>query len=429
MNCFTAISFMISNLFLVTFIYLFIVHRYSRRITGGICFFLFLSLCVLDCFKLLLFPDSRLCYVVATILQIILTQSVAFFTSSGKNGQTLFVCLSASSYVIAGTISAIVIHICTGSVILALLGSTAMHLAILAFLLANIRETCLNFQKKAYGKSDWELCLIPIFFYCSFSFTGFFPYTLYDNPHNIPGILFIVITMFVSYIVVLRYLETETKKSAVYWQNMLQESYIQGLENRHYLVQRAEQNLKILHHDIRHYSNMINSLLAQKKYEEIKEVNAYISHIANENTVEEYCSNLISNSILSNMMAKAMSLQIQVDLETRVPKEIPVNDYELALVIANLFENAVQCVKTFEKGQRYIEMKIHCQEDQLFIQTKNKYEGEILLDPVTKLPRSKKSGNHGLGMQSILAFSKKINGTIGCYLDDGIFHMMMYAKF
>ena len=86
MNCFTAISFMISNLFLVTFIYLFIVHRYSRRITGGICFFLFLSLCVLDCFKLLLFPDSRLCYVVATILQIILTQSVAVFPAGGEKG-------------------------------------------------------------------------------------------------------------------------------------------------------------------------------------------------------------------------------------------------------------------------------------------------------------------------------------------------------
>ena len=41
-------------------------------------------------------------------------------------------------------------------------------------------------------------------------FFTFFPKTLYNNPDNIPGTIFIVLTMFVAYIVVLRYLESET---------------------------------------------------------------------------------------------------------------------------------------------------------------------------------------------------------------------------
>lgn len=429
MNYFTAATYFISHIFLMLFIYLFIAHRYSKTVTILICLFSFLCICILDGFKLIFFPGNSLCYVFVTILQILLTQSTAFFNSKYKSSHSLFVGLSASNYVIAGTVSAAIIKIYSGSSSLSLIGSCAIHLSILLFLSINIRETCLEFQEKRYEKDCWELCLIPVFFYCSFSFIGFFPHTLYENPDNIPGILFIVITMFVSYIVVIRYLKSEAKRSAIYWKNMLQQSYIQGLENRQYLVKQAEQNLKILHHDIRHYSRIIDSLLKQKKYEEIKSVNEHIGHMADENKVKAYCGNLIVNTILSNMMAKALSLDIKVTLEARVPQKIPVDDYELTLVIANLFENAVQCVKTFEKEKRQMEMKIDCSDSQLFIETKNRYEGDILLDPFTHLPRSKKNGNHGLGMQSILAFSEKINGTVGCYPDDGIFHIIIMAKF
>lgn len=428
MNYFTALAYIMSHIFLMLFIYLFILHRFSKMTTGLICLLSFLGLSVLDGLKLIWFPQSGLCYVVVTILQITLTQATSFFNSKYKSGQALFVGLSASNYVIAGAVFATVIKIYTGSTLLALAGSAAIHLAILLLLTVTIRQMCLEFQEKSYEKNWWELCLIPVFFYCSFSFIGFFPHTLYENPGNIPGTIFIIITMIVSYIVVLRYLKSESNRNAIYWENMLQQSYIQGLENRHYLVEQAEQNLKILHHDLRHYSNLIDSLLEQKKYSEIKAVNEHISCMANENRVKIYCNNLIVNTILSNMMAKALSLGIKVKLDARVPKEIPINDYELTLVVANLFENAIQCVKKFENEDRHIEMKVYCLRGQLFLQTKNKYEGEILLDSVTGLPKSKKSGNHGLGMQSILAFSKKVNGTIGCYLDDGIFQIMMAAK-
>lgn len=429
MNHFTVASYTVSHIFLLLFIYLFILHRFSKRTTILICLCSFLALRALDSVKLVLFPDSSLCYVVATIIQIIITQSTALLIARGKNSQTLFVALSASSYVIAGSVFATIMKIWTGNAVLSLAGSIAMHLTILVILSVKIRRICLRFQKKTYGRSWWELCLIPVFFYCSFSFTAFFPHTLYDNPDNIPGIMFAVITMFVSYVVVLHYLESEAERNAIYWESILQKSYIQGLESRHCLVEQAEQNLKILHHDIRHYSKLIDSLLEQRNYEEIRAINAHISHMADENKVEQYCDNLIVNTTLSDMMMRARSLKIQVNLGARVPREMPVNDYEFTLVVANLFENAIHCLKEFDMENRTMEMKIRCSREELFVETSNPYQEELLLDRTTGLPKSRKSGNHGLGMQSILAFSEKINGTVGCSLEDGVFHLMLYAKF
>ena len=60
MNYFTYISNMISHIFLMLFMYLFIAHRFSEKITGLICILIFLALTSLDFCKLILFPDSGL---------------------------------------------------------------------------------------------------------------------------------------------------------------------------------------------------------------------------------------------------------------------------------------------------------------------------------------------------------------------------------
>ena len=165
MNYFTNISYMISHIFLMLFIFFFILHRYSKHKTILICFSTFCLLSFLDCFKLNIFPDSKLCYFVVTILQIVITQSVVIIISEKRDNKVLFMGLSSSNYVIAGSIVASILHICTGQEIIALLGSVIVHIIILLFLFFRIRKICLKFQEREYLKNWWELCLIPIFFY------------------------------------------------------------------------------------------------------------------------------------------------------------------------------------------------------------------------------------------------------------------------
>ena len=235
--------------------------------------------------------------------------------------------------------------------------------------------------------------------------------------------------MFVSYVVVLRYLESESNNAGIYWKNLVFESHIKGLENQYHLVEQCELNLKILRHDMRHYSSMIDSLLAQGEYEQIKKITKHISEVADDNKVITYCSNIILNSILSEMTRIARSFQVDIRGDILLPKKLPVKDYEFASVIANLLENAITHVKDLKEDKRYVDVKIHCEKDHLLVEIKNPCEKEILFDPVTGLPRSKKGGYHGLGMQSVSAFSDKIGGNIGCFCEGGIFKILLFAKF
>ena len=69
-NCY----YIISHVFLMIFIPLFLPHRFSNRKTAVLCFCSFLILVVSDPIKLNIFPDNDLCYVVVTVFQIVVTQ-------------------------------------------------------------------------------------------------------------------------------------------------------------------------------------------------------------------------------------------------------------------------------------------------------------------------------------------------------------------
>lgn len=67
-----------------------------------------------------------------------------------------------------------VLQICTGNEILALTGSLLVHTGILIFLYVCLRNTWLQTYERSSIKEWWGLCLIPVFFYCGFSFLAFF---------------------------------------------------------------------------------------------------------------------------------------------------------------------------------------------------------------------------------------------------------------
>ena len=197
---FRYISYMISHIFLLLFIYSFVTHRYSERKTMGICFSSFLVLTLTDCMKLTLLGDSKFFFVVLTVVQIFVTQSTAIYISETRDNRVLFMGLTASNYVIAGSIISAIFFIYSKNMVMALMGGFLVHFSIWVFLYTKIREIWLKCYVGENRKEWWELCLIPVFFYCGFSFLAVFPYTIYDYPKNSIGLGMFIITMFVSYV-------------------------------------------------------------------------------------------------------------------------------------------------------------------------------------------------------------------------------------
>ena len=162
------ISYMLSHVFFMVFLYLFLIHRYSRRQTIAICVVSCSVMNMLDYFKLDMFSGSKPAYLFTTLVQIAIAQCTGLLIAKKRDSRALFISLSASNYVIVGSITASILYILTGRVSLALVGNLLMHLAILLILSGKLGNIFHKFCERDLGKSWWGLCLIPVFFFCSF---------------------------------------------------------------------------------------------------------------------------------------------------------------------------------------------------------------------------------------------------------------------
>lgn len=147
------ISYMMSHIFFLVFIYLFMVHRYSRKKTLVICFLSFLFTTTMNQLKLNLFPGYTLLYFSITIIQIAAAQLTGLLISKKRDSRTLFVGLSASNYVIIGSIIASILYILTGDAVLSLAGNLLAHILLLMPLYFKIRNIIFKFFERDLEKS------------------------------------------------------------------------------------------------------------------------------------------------------------------------------------------------------------------------------------------------------------------------------------
>lgn len=429
MQSYSLVSYFMSYGFLMAYYLLFISLRYTKARSVMICAVSASCACFLEYLLVYVAAGNSYFYVGATLAQIILTQATAMIISRTRDSKVLFTGLSGSNYIMAGGIIGAITNIYTQSTFLAVAANVMTHLLLLLLLVVRIRNIYLSFYEKPEMKKWWTLCLIPSLFYCCFCFLAVFPNSLHENPQNILGIVMLLVTMFVSYIVVFGYVENEINRSGLYWENELFESYIHGLESQYEAVEHTEYNLRILRHDMRHYMGMIHSLLEQKEYDEIRKITGHISEVIMDNQIKNYCQNRKVNSIVSNLMNKADDMEVAVSMDMDIPDRIPVNDLELASVIANLLENALDSANELEGNTGSVNILVRCSNEHLVIETENKCAREVVMNPVTRLPISRKGRGHGIGLQSVQAFAKKLDANFDCYYENGTFTVRLFANF
>lgn len=420
---------LVSYIFLMAFYQFFITQRFRKVESILICTVSTACMWGMEILKYTLFPGNALYYMTATVLQIVLTQGTAFYISETRDSKVIFTGLSGSNYVIAGGLSGSMAYIISGSQVWSVIVNILMNLIILILLTVRIRKVYLSFYDQKNMKSWWELCLVPMLFYASFFTFSIYPVSLSLNSNNLPGTAMLIVTMFVSYLVVFRYVQNEMKRSEVYWENVLFETYIKGLKSQYEAVERSEQELRILRHDMRHFVGTLKSLLGQKQYKEAEEILMSEEKKIEDTRIIKYCENVQVNSIVSVMMEKAKALKVAVVLDLRLPEVLPVNSLDLASVIANLFENAIYSMLSLAEEERGVTILGRCVDDRLILELENPCREVLKINPVTKLPMSTKGEGHGIGLQSVAAFAEKVGAHFDCYCEKGIFTARLLAKF
>lgn len=187
-------------------------------------------------------------------------------------------------------------------------------------------------------------------------------------------------------------------------------------------IRQAEAQTAIYRHDLRHHLTAIDGFLALGKTQQAQEYirNAHEGLMAI--TLQRFCENELVNLLCSSFSQKAEQEGARLTVDAKLPPELPFPDIELCAILSNGLENALHAVSQLDPSLKWTELYSSIQSDNLLIEIKNPYEGEVYLR--NGLPVSNRKG-HGYGCQSIRSIAEQNSGICMFEAEHGVFTMQV----
>lgn len=180
----------------------------------------------------------------------------------------------------------------------------------------------------------------------------------------------------------------------------------------------------IYRHDMRHHLLALEELAKQGDIENVLGYLEDMKGSLSKTEREVYCENITVNAVLSSCIRRARDLDCVVFAKIDIPKEIPYDDIDICMVLANAIENAVNaCQKINEKKKRYIRVTVkYLKQQRLIISVENSCAVDISFDEAG-YPDVLVAEGHGIGLKSIHAITDKYNGCLRCECSEGEFRL------
>lgn len=195
---------------------------------------------------------------------------------------------------------------------------------------------------------------------------------------------------------------------------------ISALKEKVQRVKEVEEGIRIQRHDLRHQLQTVMELVSHGDGETALEFLDAAQKRLDEQKEIRWCRPPVLDAVLSSYFGQAKNHGISVEAKISLPDALPVDEGELAIVLANALENAIHANLKLPEEQRQIRCKI-VGNPSIMLELSNPCTEEIPFDS-NGLPVAQREG-HGLGVQSISAFCRK-NGAV-CQFDltDGWFRL------
>ncbi len=229
--------------------------------------------------------------------------------------------------------------------------------------------------------------------------------------------------LMVGFYCVLILLFTSVRREAeAHSHTQLMELSLSALQSRMEAVRTVEEAVRIERHDLRHRFRAIAKLVAQGKNQEALAFIGAAQTQLEERKPSHWCRPPVLDAVLSSYFDQAKAQGIQVEARIALPDPLPVDEGELAMVLANALENAIHACQPLPPGERQISCKVIARPS-LMIEIKNPVAGKVEFDS-QGLP-AVTGGGHGLGTRSMAAFCQKHGFLCHFEAKDGWFRLRL----
>lgn len=193
------------------------------------------------------------------------------------------------------------------------------------------------------------------------------------------------------------------------------------LVDRHYdEVEVMYRKMRGWRHD---YHNHIQVLKANMSLGQYEQAEQYLDGLEKDLTTVDTVlktGNVMVDAILNSKLSMIQERRIAVDATAIVPGDISIAGVDLAVLIGNLLDNAMEaCMQVPEEKDRFIRIYVDIIKKQLYISVTNSMVGKARRTGSRYL--SGKAGNHGFGLLRIDSIVNKYHGYLNRQSEEGVF--------
>lgn len=181
------------------------------------------------------------------------------------------------------------------------------------------------------------------------------------------------------------------------------------------------ENLRVLRHEVKNQYAYIKLLLERQDYKRAEEFFGEMSMRANPTFLHVNSGNRLVDDIVNLELSRATAAGVDVDSRIAVPPELPYEEVDLASLLMNLLDNAIEACGSVPAGQRCVRLGILADQGSLIVSVSN---------PAAKAPvreggrlRTTKDDEslHGYGTGIVRKVAEKYDGVADFTFADGVF--------
>jgi len=198
-------------------------------------------------------------------------------------------------------------------------------------------------------------------------------------------------------------------------------SQMKALRQDYEVLQKKLELGRSSRHDMRHHMTALSALLQKGDYSEAQRYMANWQGQLVQIETKTWCRNAAVNAVLSAYLAQAEEAGYALETDIALPQELPFEEVDLCVVLANALENAIHACEAELCGTPSIKLFASLTDQRrLTIRVENSYHWPIEFDS-NGFPIVPHQEGHGQGLKSISAVAEKYHGLFQCDCKDGTF--------
>lgn len=135
------------------------------------------------------------------------------------------------------------------------------------------------------------------------------------------------------------------------------------------------------------------------------------------------CSDMMLDALFKHWLGVAARYGIKTDVRLELPGKLPVDDFDLCVLVGNLMENAGEACQRVKLGERHIDFKMRIVGNMLVLTLDNTFDGTCIFNGDQLLSSKRGYKEPGIGLGSVAAVTNKYNGELKIKQENNIFRV------